>query len=157
MKKTLIVSLLVLVIAPVFTQGVSIERYLTHYMSIKDALVQSDAVTAQQHGVLLKAALHITDDLSKEERDTYMQQFNLLMDNAHVIADSRNIEIQRQALAKMSPAMWALVRSASVYTGNLYYHYCPMRKAYWISRTQTIENPYYGTSMLNCGSVKEIH
>jgi hypothetical protein len=31
--------------------------------------------------------------------------------------------------------------------------HCPMKKADWMQKGETIENPYYGTSMSTCGSV----
>lgn len=37
----------------------------------------------------------------------------------------------------------------------VYYQYCPMKKAYWLSMEKEIKNPYYGSSMLTCGKVIE--
>ena len=42
---------------------------------------------------------------------------------------------------------------------KLYYDNCPMynkgKGGNWISETKEIQNPYYGKSMRDCGSVKE--
>ncbi|HNK84737.1 MAG TPA: mercury transporter, partial [Flavobacteriales bacterium] len=39
----------------------------------------------------------------------------------------------------------------------IYLDHCPMYNggADWLSREKAIKNPYYGSSMLTCGSVKE--
>jgi hypothetical protein len=37
---------------------------------------------------------------------------------------------------------------------TLYQDYCPMAKASWLSETKDIKNPFYGSKMLTCGSVK---
>lgn len=157
MKKSMLIAVLAFGLAQLSAQGVGVDRYMTHYLAVKDALVQGDAASAQESGALLKAALHVTEDLGGPEQKVYSQQFDALMAGAHSIADTRDIEKQRQAFAKLSPALWELVKTSAGLNGNYYYQYCPMRKAYWISRTKAIENPYYGASMLTCGSVKEIH
>jgi hypothetical protein len=33
--------------------------------------------------------------------------------------------------------------------------YCPMVKASWVQKEETIRNPYYGASMLECGAFKK--
>ena len=95
--------------------------------------------------------------MSKAEKKIYTEQFDVLMGNAHAIVDTRDIEKQRNAFAKISPAIWKMVKASDALNGTYYYQYCPMRKAYWVSRDKSIENPYYGASMLSCGSVKEIN
>jgi hypothetical protein len=38
---------------------------------------------------------------------------------------------------------------------TLYQDYCPMKKVSWLSETKEIKNPFYGSKMLTCGSVKK--
>ncbi|MDC6388873.1 hypothetical protein PP182_09290 [Maribacter sp. PR1] len=38
---------------------------------------------------------------------------------------------------------------------TLYYQYCPMQDANWLSKDKTVKNPYYGSQMLSCGSTVE--
>jgi multidrug efflux pump subunit AcrA (membrane-fusion protein) len=38
---------------------------------------------------------------------------------------------------------------------KIYVYYCPMADASWLQREEGTRNPYYGTKMLKCGSVKE--
>jgi membrane fusion protein, copper/silver efflux system len=43
---------------------------------------------------------------------------------------------------------------------QVYRQFCPManndKGAFWLSLDEKINNPYYGSSMLTCGEVKEI-
>ncbi|MCP4253594.1 MAG: DUF3347 domain-containing protein [Candidatus Scalindua sp.] len=38
---------------------------------------------------------------------------------------------------------------------KIYVYYCPMADASWLQKEEGTCNPYYGSSMLKCGSVKE--
>ena len=38
---------------------------------------------------------------------------------------------------------------------KIYIYYCPMADASWLQKEEGTRNPYYGSSMLKCGSVKE--
>jgi Cu(I)/Ag(I) efflux system membrane fusion protein len=38
---------------------------------------------------------------------------------------------------------------------KIYVYYCPMAGASWLQKAEGTRNPYYGSSMLKCGSVKE--
>ena len=33
--------------------------------------------------------------------------------------------------------------------------YCPMAKAHWVQKDGEVANPYYGSAMLRCGSIKK--
>ena len=39
---------------------------------------------------------------------------------------------------------------------KIYVYYCPMADASWLQKEEGTRNPYYGSSMLKCGSVKEV-
>jgi hypothetical protein len=34
--------------------------------------------------------------------------------------------------------------------------YCPMAKAHWVQKNGKVANPYYGSSMLRCGTIKKV-
>jgi len=52
-----------------------------------------------------------------------------------------------------------LVKDSGLESGELYVAHCPMalndKGASWVSNSKEIRNPYFGESMLTCGSVKE--
>jgi len=51
--------------------------------------------------------------------------------------------------------MYALAKAVKLTADPVYYTYCPMKKAYWLSSEPTIKNPYFGNAMLTCGKVEE--
>jgi hypothetical protein len=51
--------------------------------------------------------------------------------------------------------MWKIVKNNSEIRESVYYQYCPMKKMYWLSKEETIKNPYYGSKMLTCGNVSD--
>jgi Cu(I)/Ag(I) efflux system membrane fusion protein len=51
--------------------------------------------------------------------------------------------------------MITLAESKALWNNKLYVFYCPMKKANWLDDANTVKNPYYGKSMLTCGSVKK--
>jgi Cu(I)/Ag(I) efflux system membrane fusion protein len=69
-----------------------------------------------------------------------------------------NLKDQREAFKKLSVAMIDLVRrlpaSRSV-AEKLYVLHCPMAKADWLQRSETVANPYWGSEMLECGAVTQ--
>ena len=50
--------------------------------------------------------------------------------------------------------MAAIANHFKVSSTPVYVQYCPMAKGQWLSDEKEIKNPYYGNSMLTCGSVK---
>jgi hypothetical protein len=40
--------------------------------------------------------------------------------------------------------------------GGLALAYCPMAKAHWVQKNGKVANPYYGSSMLRCGTIKKV-
>jgi Cu(I)/Ag(I) efflux system membrane fusion protein len=51
-----------------------------------------------------------------------------------------------------------LVTSFKLSSGELFVLYCPMannnKGADWLSASSEVQNPYYGSAMLNCGELK---
>jgi hypothetical protein len=63
--------------------------------------------------------------------------------------------MQREKFATLSTNMFALAKTMKLSAEPVYQQYCPMKKASWLSNNKAIKNPYYGSAMLTCGSVKE--
>lgn len=80
---------------------------------------------------------------------------NTLLVDAGAIADTKDIGRQRTAFSNLSNNMIAVARSVKLTSEPVYIQYCPMKKAYWLSDKKTVENPYYGSSMLSCGEITD--
>lgn len=119
----------------------------THYIHLKDALVASDAGEAKKAAGELQASLGAISNGKKAS------------DNAARIAASSDLDQQRIVFSDLSNEMKTLVKEGKLTSGSLYLEYCPMANnnqgAFWLSNEKQIKNPYFGDSMLKCGSVKE--
>lgn len=78
---------------------------------------------------------------------------------AAAISGTSDLKAQRLAFASLNEAFIGLVKSTGLDSGRLYIAHCPMalndQGASWVSQTKEIKNPYFGESMLTCGSVTE--
>ena len=119
---------------------------LKDYITVKNALVSSDSEVAGT------AASHFYEGVKKEA--DFALKADLLKARGK-LSKAGSIEKQRSAFNDVSTVMWKLGSGADATDQVVYYQYCPMKKAYWLSEEKEIENPYYGASMLNCGNVVE--
>ena len=120
--------------------------FLNRYMQVKNALVNSDSKTASMQLDSLKAEL---------EADAPFKTKDSLLNSVQKMAKETELEKQRIAFSDVSLEMWNLVKQSGSLDQDVYYDYCPMKKAYWLSNEAEIKNPYYGSKMLSCGSVKD--
>ncbi len=128
------------------------------YFALKDALVASDAKKAATHASEFSAAVKAVqmERMGSELHGVWMQVMVPLANISAGIASKTDIETQRKAFAELSPHMLALVKVAPR-PEPVYYDHCPMYEggADWLSQEKGIKNPFYGSMMLTCGSVKE--
>ncbi|MVN90633.1 DUF3347 domain-containing protein [Mucilaginibacter aquatilis] len=131
-----------------------------NYFALKDALVSTDAVSAAQKATAMSASIKAVDmsKLSAKEHEVWMKTMKNIAAGAEAISASKNIAKQRSAFINLSDNIYELVK-ATENNQALYYQHCPMfnsgKGANWLSKEEEIKNPYYGSQMLNCGSVKE--
>lgn len=143
------------------TQNVpQLKAVFDNYFSVKDALVKTDAGTSSAKAVELVKAIKAVEiaKLSTEEHTAWMKVMKDLTANAEQIAASKDVAKQRETFALLSKNMYELAKVSKQET-PVYYQHCPMynngKGANWLSKEETVKNPYYGSQMLNCGSVQE--
>lgn len=124
---------------------------LTSYYNLKDALVSSNANAATASAAGLVKAISETD--KEIVKDEYR---NVLLNDATAISKTKDLKIQREKFSTLSASIFALAKTVKLSAEPVYQQYCPMKKASWLSNNKAIKNPYYGSAMLTCGSVKEI-
>lgn len=119
---------------------------LTKYINVKNTFVKSDSKEASQ-------AIEIFYQSLKSEQN--FAQKDELLKATDKLSKANNLEKQRASFHDVSIQMWKLVKGSDEVDETIYYQYCPMKKAYWLSKEKEVENPYYGSSMLTCGKVAE--
>ncbi|GHB87552.1 DUF3347 domain-containing protein [Persicitalea jodogahamensis] len=125
-----------------------IDPALTAYYKVKNALVDSDAKTAATE------AKRLATLLKKSEKTIGSDAYRA----ANAMSASTDIAAQRAQLGSLTEGVYRAVKKAKP-ENTVYYAYCPMannnKGGYWLSEKKEIANPYYGSKMLKCGSVKE--
>ena len=132
------------------TNQAQLSQLLNAYYQVKNALIEGNSNTAA-----LKAETFLKTANGISNRTIPEGSRNALVKDAGVISESKDIKKQREVFANFSTNMYALAKSLKLTTEPIYYQYCPMKKAYWLSSDKAIKNPYYGSSMLTCGKVTE--
>jgi hypothetical protein len=130
------------------TQQHQLSQLLSQYYNIKDALVAGNGNEASaKAGEFIKTANSIDYKLISEGN------INAILKDATPISETKDIKKQREHFANLSNNMATLAKSVKLGTQPIYQAYCPMKKANWLSSEKEIKNPYYGSTMLTCGSV----
>ncbi len=161
--KTII--LVVALIATVFMQTTlaqdttkqSLQMVITDYLNLKNALTKDNGDTVLIAAYSLSAELkNVSMEIfSSDQKKIWLQYSDVLTKYASNIGSTTDISKQREQFKNLSSNFYELLKGMEINTIDLFYQYCPMADAYWISEKSKIANPYYGKKMLTCGSTKE--
>jgi len=160
-RSILLTILLLIVVAGLMAQtpavNTSINNLTTAYLDLKNALAADDGTAAQGKAKILKSQVEDVQvkDMSADRQTVWKNYVDKLDFDSRHISESTSIDHQREHFASLSKNMYAVVKAFKVNRTPIYWQYCPMKKASWLNEKQAIENPYYGKTMLDCGSVKE--
>lgn len=145
----------------VIAQNFSIAPIVKDYLALKNALVADNDKAAANAGKKLFSTLKNVDmkAIPADKHKQYMEIAENAKENAEHIGDNAGkIDHQREHLASLSKDVSDLIALFGT-TQKLYQDYCPMyndgKGAVWISEAKAIKNPYYGSKMLTCGSLKK--
>jgi vacuolar-type H+-ATPase catalytic subunit A/Vma1 len=127
-----------------------------NYFLLKDALVKTDSKTASAKSKDLLIAITSVkmENLKTKEHAVWMKVLKSLTANAKNISETQDIKKQREFFKSLSKNTYALIK-VSKSAEPVYYQYCPMQDANWLSKENTVKNPYYGSKMLSCGKTIE--
>lgn len=123
---------------------------LASYYAIKDDLVNGNPTSASINATHFIKTLNSIDYKVISEGNT-----NILLADVTLISDAKDINKQRAYFSNFSDNMIRLAKAIKLTDEPIYEVYCPMKKVYWLSNDKTIKNPYYGSSMLSCGTIEE--
>ncbi|SFH90449.1 DUF3347 domain-containing protein [Halpernia frigidisoli] len=127
----------------------SISKLFQNYLSIKNALVSDNSDNASKAAnEFIKSASMIDFKVLSEGN------INVLKKDASQISDSRSIDSQREIFGHLSQNMISLTKNFKLADKSVFVQYCPMADSSWLSSEKEVKNPFYGSSMLSCGSVK---
>lgn len=117
------------------------------YLLVKDALVASRFDDAKKTADQLRVAL---------EDQEGCESTSVIAKN---LASAKDVTEQRKHFTALSSDLIAMFKHASLKEGVMYVQHCPMankgKGGDWLSAEKKIQNPYYGSEMLECGAVIE--
>lgn len=126
-----------------------LKNILTHYFTIKNALIDGNARAASETG-------KVAFELMPSETDPVLRHIS---ENFKHIGETEEIKMQRQFFYPLSEYMYAVTIKIKPDSTKLYKQYCPMAfndtGAWWISDEEEVVNPYFGEEMLHCGMVQK--
>ena len=132
-------------------------KVFDNYLMVKDDLVKSDSKAASKNAVIMLESINSVEmgKLSMDVHMVWMKLLNDLKKDVQTISDTQNIEKQRATFKSLSKNIYGILKISKT-SETIYYQYCPMQDANWLSKEETIKNPYYGSQMLSCGKTVEI-
>lgn len=123
------------------------EILLEPYWQLQAALVESNAFGARKAALLL------------EEAARQVKTKQVIAEKAAAILQESDLEKQRVHFSTISQELIQLVESEGIRQGAAYVAFCPMamedKGAYWLTQEKEVINPYFGASMLTCGSIEK--
>ncbi|MFM9909222.1 MAG: DUF3347 domain-containing protein [Chitinophagaceae bacterium] len=139
----------------------SIADIVRNYIKMKNALTRDDAKAAADAGKAIVIAMAKLDvnTLDAAKKKAFTDVADDAKEHAEHIGDNAGkIEHQREHFVMLSKDVNDLVKTFGS-TIKLYQDFCPMyndgKGAIWISEIKEIKNPYFGTKMITCGSLKK--
>lgn len=153
MKKHIITALFslfaIVSVSAQLKSDAQVTKLYQNYITIKDALASDNAdKTSQAATEFIKTASAIDYKVLSEGNVSTLKK------DATVISNAKDIVAQRESFFNLSDNMIALAKQYKVSANPVFVQYCPMADGSWLSNEKKIINPYYGSSMLSCGSVK---
>ncbi|MFP4845584.1 efflux RND transporter periplasmic adaptor subunit [Winogradskyella sp. PE311] len=137
------------------TEKPKVDDFIKNYLEMKNAFVSSDAIKVK---ISAKKLLNSIEKLSLKNttnKNSLTEVSNLI----ESIISQENISKQREYLKPLSDIIIKSLSDSAPLDYSLFVQYCPMadnnKGAKWLSKENTIKNPYYGDTMLNCGKVVE--
>ena len=116
------------------------KKLISHYTELKNALVSDDFEASKTHYKQVNALL--SEMNSKNFKN---------------VEKLKSIDDLRDEFILLSEEIIAFVEKSNPMEETIYIQRCPMADsgegARWLSFSDQIRNPYYGASMLKCGSV----
>lgn len=139
----------------------SASTVIDNYLALKDALVKEDSKNAAGLGTKMVSTLQkikVKGVASQRKNEVASIIKDASQEAQHIADNSENIAKQREHFEPLTKNVKELI----LITGSdraLYQSYCPMynknKGGAWLSESKEINNPYFGSKMLRCGSVQQ--
>lgn len=148
--------------AATVSQGTPVSELLMGYLKLKNALANDNGKDAADDGKNMVEAFgkintasftaeqkKVFDDIGPDIKEHF----------EHISMNADKIAHQREHFVMLSKDIADLVKAFGSGGQVLYKDFCPMandnKGAIWISEVKEIKNPYFGSKMPACGTIKD--
>lgn len=138
-----------------------INTITAQYLFIKNGLAGDNTTEAKTGATQLNSTIKKFDKslFTARQKREFDKHADDTKDQLQAIVSGNTIVAQRTSFSMLSQHIYELIKIFG--PGRMMYRdYCPMafdnKGAIWLSETREIKNPYFGSNMLNCGTVQEI-
>ncbi|MFT4152377.1 DUF3347 domain-containing protein [Parafilimonas sp.] len=146
------------------------DSMLTAYDSLRTAFINWDTVAADKYAAALQLCLISVPYEQLHEEDAATRATSIAQNAADALQTLINIDSinnKRRFFYTASESIYHLVKTTGYDKTVIYHIKCPMafdgnREGWWISKVNTIDNPYLGkfhptykSAMLECGIIED--
>ena len=140
-------------------QSAAFDGMVEDYLAIQTALAGDSIEGVDAHATAIsKSARGLSNDFDLEatgvqgkDAEALVKVLPGLADSAVDLSKAKDIIAARDSFGPLSDAMIAYRELVTGDAPNV--AYCPMVEKNWMQNGKEIANPYYGSSMLHCGSI----
>jgi hypothetical protein len=122
-----------------------VKSVLDHYLEIQSGLAKDSVKGVDEHANAIAKAVK-GDEMKMLPPDVAKQ--------ADTLAQAKDLKAAREAFKPLSASLVKYLADNKAGKGVYHEAYCPMAKASWLQTEKEVKNPYYGKSMLDCGTLK---
>src|SRR5258705_9144931 len=122
-----------------------VKSVLDHYLKIQGELAKDSIKGVDEHAAAIAKAVK-GDDRKMLSPDVAKQ--------ADTLAQTKDLKTARAAFKPLSASLVKYLADNKAGKGTYHEVYCPMVKANWLQKGTDIKNPYMGSEMLTCGTLK---
>ncbi|MFC3414955.1 efflux RND transporter periplasmic adaptor subunit [Algoriphagus hitonicola] len=133
------------------------------YFQVKNGLVKDDLnETKKSLGSFEERLSAVNMKLVKDQaHDRWMKILEGMNDAQQKMASADELEEARKHFSMLSFHILEMTETFGLNKEVVYKDYCPMafgdEGAYWLSEEKNITNPYFGSSMLTCGEIRQTY
>jgi len=139
----------------------AIQGLMEGYFNLKDALVADDFNAAEKSIESLSKRLRATkmSYFKGDAHQLWMQESAAMNNGLQTMASSQDLDEMREHFISVSKAAVQLATHFPPLQSPWYIQHCPMansnKGADWLSKSEEIRNPYFGSAMLTCGEISQ--
>ncbi len=140
-----------------------ITKVADSYFLVKNGLVDDNFTESKKAITGMDQALGAVNMnlVSGQGHDQWMEMVFGIKDASTKMNQAPNIEEARKHFSMLSFHILEMTETFGLDKEVVYKDYCPMafgdQGAFWLSEKKDITNPYFGSSMLTCGEVKQTY